>query len=198
MSHRCQWAEKSPQLLRYHDLEWGVPVRDERQLFENLALEVFQAGLNWQVILRYRPALKVAFAQFDAERIAHFTVPQIKALYTDPTIIRNRAKIDAVIENARVLTGLHDLGWQLSETLWQQVNQTPLDHQLREGDVLQPGWFVADLVQTLKQLGFKRIGPKTCYALLQASGMVNDHLQSCFRHDEVAGVRPDTGFEVVP
>lgn len=185
MTTRCAWAEKSPQLLIYHDLEWGVPVRDERQLFENLSLEIFQAGLAWQLILKYREALRHAFEDFEPERLALITPAKLQSLHQDKRIIRNQQKIDAVIENARVLSSLHELGWTLSATLWQRVNDMPLDHHLRSNDHLETEFFVAELAQTLRQLGFKRIGPKTCYALLQASGIVNDHLADCYRHDEI-------------
>lgn len=185
MTNRCQWAEKSPQLLIYHDLEWGVPVTDETQLFENMCLEIFQAGLTWQLILKYREALRQAFCQFDPLKVGGLSLAEVKGLYLNTRIIRNRQKIDAVIENAKVLTSLHELGWQLSDTLWQHVHGVPLDHQLVEGEKLEIKLFVNDLAQTLKALGFKRIGLKTCYSLLQASGMVNDHLTTCYRHDEI-------------
>ncbi|GAX04326.1 DNA-3-methyladenine glycosylase I [Secundilactobacillus pentosiphilus] len=188
MTTRCSWAEKSPQLLIYHDLEWGVPVHDERQLFENLSLEIFQAGLTWHLILKYREALRGAFEQFDPERLAQITPVQLQALHHDHRIIRNQQKIDAVIENARVLSSLHELGWTLSDTLWQRVNGSPLDHHLKPKETLASDWFVAELAQTLRQLGFKRVGPKTCYSLLQASGIVNDHLATCYRHDEITQI----------
>lgn len=186
MTTRCPWAEKSPQLLIYHDLEWGVPVHDERQLFENLSLEIFQAGLTWHLILKYREALRGAFEQFEPDKLAQLTPVQLQDLYHDQRIIRNRQKIDAVIENARVLSSLHELNWSLSETLWQQVNGMPLDHHLKPAEKLDVEWFVSELAQTLRHLGFKRIGPKTCYSLLQASGIVNDHLAECYRHDEIS------------
>lgn len=186
MTTRCPWAEKSPQLLIYHDLEWGVPVHDERQLFENLSLEIFQAGLAWHLILKYREALRVSFAQFDPEKLACITPVQLQKLYHDKRIIRNQQKIDAVIENAKVLSSLHELGWTLSENLWHQVNDMPLDHHLKADETLTSDLFVAELSQTLRHLGFKRIGPKTCYSLLQASGIVNDHLAQCYRHDEIS------------
>ncbi|WP_155432282.1 DNA-3-methyladenine glycosylase I [Secundilactobacillus folii] len=186
MTSRCPWAEKSPQLLIYHDLEWGVPVHDERQLFENLSLEIFQAGLTWQLILKYRQALKHAFWDFNPEQIAELPPSKLQELYHDDRIIRNHQKIDAVVENARVLTSLHELGWRLSETVWQHVNGVQLDHHLQANEQLAFEWFVADLSQTLRHLGFKRIGQKTCYSMLQASGMVNDHLLTCYRHDEIS------------
>jgi len=186
MTTRCPWAEKSPQLLIYHDLEWGVPVYDERQLFENLALEIFQAGLDWQLILKYRTALKHALYDFNPEELAALPPAKVQALYRNDHIIRNRQKIDAVIENARVLTSLHELGWSFTAACWQYVNGTPLDHALNERESVEPEWFVAELTQTLRHLGFKRIGPKTCYSFLQASGMVNDHLTTCYRHAEIS------------
>lgn len=188
MTTRCHWAEKSPQLLIYHDLEWGVPVHDEQRLFENLSLEIFQAGLTWQLILKYRQALRQAFYQFDPQLIAQMNTKQVQGLYHDNRIIRNHSKIDAVIENSKVLTGLHQMGWSLSETLWQHVNAMPLDHHLAPGEAIVTKPFVSTLTEQLKQLGFKRVGPKTCYALLQASGMVNDHLVDCYRHDELSQV----------
>lgn len=118
MIERCAWAEKSTQLLLYHDLEWGVPTRDERQLFENLSLEIFQAGLNWQLVLSYRPALREAFYDFEPERLALLTREQVDALYGNENIIRNHQKIDAIVTNAKVLVALHDLDWSFSEAIW--------------------------------------------------------------------------------
>ncbi|WP_288528180.1 DNA-3-methyladenine glycosylase I [uncultured Secundilactobacillus sp.] len=186
MTTRCEWAEKSPQLLIYHDLEWGVPVRSEQQLFENLCLEIFQAGLTWETVLKYRSGLRAAFYEFDVARIATMSVQSQGQLYANPTIIKNRAKIDAVVENARVLAALHDLDWSLVRLFWAQVHDTPLDHHLQPGENPAIKLFVDTVSQTLKLLGFKRIGPRTVYSTMQASGMVNDHFQTCYRHQELA------------
>lgn len=189
MTTRCPWAEKSPQLLIYHDLEWGVPVYNEQQLFENLCLEIFQAGLRWELVLKYRAALKVAFHNFDPRIIAQMTAEEIKAIEVNPRIIRNGAKIQAVVTNGRVLAALHELDWSLGDLLWKRVNETPLDHHLRPGEQPEMTTFVAQLSQTLTMMGFKRIGPKTLYSTMQASGIVNDHLQTCYRHQEVQTIR---------
>ena len=180
MTERCAWAAKSTQLLLYHDLEWGVPTRDERQLFENLSLEIFQAGLNWQLVLSYRPALREALYDFDPERLALLTREQVEALYGNEPIIRNHQKIDAIVTNAKVLVALHDLDWSFSEAVWANA---VLFRQVHEADVVAR--FNADLVHTLSHLGFKRIGLKSCYAFLQASGVVNDHDTGCYRRAEL-------------
>lgn len=180
MTERCSWAAKSTQLLLYHDLEWGVPTRDERQLFENLSLEIFQAGLNWQLVLKYRSALREAFMDFEPEAIATLRDEQIDALCADETIIRNRQKISAVVANAKVLVALHDLDWSLTEAVW---TNAVLLQRTHETDVCAR--FNADLVHTLSHLGFKRVGLKSCYAFLQASGVINDHETDCYRRLEL-------------
>jgi len=127
-----------------------------------------------------------ALYDFNPEELAALPPAKVQTLYRNDRIIRNRQKIDAVIENARVLASLHELGWSFTAACWQNVNGIPQDHDLKEQQSVEAEWFVAELTQTLRHLGFKRVGPKTCYSFLQASGMVNDHLTSCYRHEEIS------------
>jgi len=185
---RCDWggAWADPLYLAYHDHEWGVPVRDERLMFEFLCLEGAQAGLSWATILHRRNGYRRAFASFDPETIARYGPAEVERLLTDPGIIRNRAKIQATIANARATLALRDSGVTLAGHLWsftggrQAVNhpRTPADIPARTADS-------AAMSRDLKRRGFAFVGPTICYALMQAAGLVNDHLVDCFRWGEV-------------
>ncbi len=178
---RCPWALLAPPadrslLCGYHDHEWGRPVRGRAALFERMTLEGFQSGLSWLTILRKRENFRRAFAGFDVETVADFTAADVDRLMTDPGIVRNRAKIDAAIANARVAACLEV---DLSELLWSHappVRRRPAT----ESDV--PAWTAesAGLAHDLKSRGFRFVGPTTAYALMQATGMVDDHLRDCW------------------
>ena len=179
---RCPWAVSSPDYQRYHDEEWGRPVSGEEALFERLSLEAFQSGLSWITILRKRPAFRAAFAGFDPAVVAGFTDADRERLMADAGIVRNRAKIDAVIANARALLQLPD-GESL-EKLLQEHRPDPLrpaPQTLADVPAITPE--STALAKALKQRGFRFVGPTTAYAMLQATGFVNDHLESCWvRH----------------
>jgi DNA-3-methyladenine glycosylase I len=188
---RC-FGDGDPQYERYHDEEWGRPVRDERGLFEKLSLEAFQSGLAWITILRRRETFRAAFADFDPERVAAFGPRDVERLLGDPGIIRNRAKIDATIANARATLALRDAGEPLEELVW--------DHRPEPRPA--PGSFAdvpatvpqsAALARLLKRRGFRFVGPTTLYALMQACGLVNDHLAACPVRGEVAQAQANPG-----
>jgi DNA-3-methyladenine glycosylase I len=185
---RCPWCGQDPLYQAYHDHEWGVPVYDEQRLFEFLILETAQAGLNWLTVLRKREGYRQAFAGFDAQRIAAFTAEDRQRLLMTSAIIRNRRKIEATITNARALLTLHERGLTLQNLLWESV----------EGVVQHNGWSRNDdipaqtpvskrLSQRLREQGFCFVGPVMCYALMQACGLVNDHLVTCYRYAELGG-----------
>jgi DNA-3-methyladenine glycosylase I len=187
---RCAWCGTDPLYVAYHDQEWGVPVRDEQHLFEFLILEGAQAGLSWLTILRKREGYRRAFHGFDAERIARFDAVDIARLRGDASIVRNRLKIDATVSNARALLALQQSGATLGETLWRHVDGEPRHNRWTHPDEVPSTTPEADAMsRDLKQLGFRFVGPTICYALMQATGMVNDHLTDCFRHRDLSARR---------
>lgn len=180
---RCPWAVASPDYQRYHDEEWGRPVTGEAALFERLSLEAFQSGLSWITILRKREAFRAAFAGFDPAAVARFTDADRERLMVDAGIVRNRAKINAVIANARALLELPD-GESL-ELLLQKHRPDPGRPAPRTiADVPAITAESTALAKALKQRGFRFVGPTTAYAMLQATGYVNDHLESCWVRSE--------------
>ena len=184
---RCDWsyAGSSADYQRYHDEEWGVPVHDDRRQFEFLILEGAQAGLSWATILNKRAGYREAFADFDAERVARFNKRSVERLMQFPGIVRNRLKIEAAINNARRLLELRDELGSFSEYLWSFVGGKPVVHRFtRMSQVPAVSPESEALSRDLKQRGFRFVGPTIIYAHMQATGMVNDHLVSCFRHAE--------------
>jgi DNA-3-methyladenine glycosylase I len=182
---RCAWVpEGDPLYVAYHDEEWGVPSHDERHLFELLVLEGAQAGLSWSTILRKREGYRRAFAEFDAERVAGFNERDIERLLADPSIVRNRAKIESAIGNARATLELGGL----DAHLWSFVGGRPIVNSWRALAEI-PAETAESLAMSkdLKRRGFRFVGPTICYAFMQATGMVNDHVVSCFRYDELTG-----------
>jgi len=187
---RCAWCGTDPIYVAYHDQEWGVPVRDERRLFEFLILEGAQAGLSWLTILRKRDGYRRAFHGFDAERVARFDESDIARLRVDAGIVRNRLKINAAISNARAVLALQQSGTTLAETLWRHVDGEPRQNRWTHPDDVPATTPESDAMsRDLKQLGFRFVGPTICYALMQATGMVNDHLTECFRHRDLSAHR---------
>jgi DNA-3-methyladenine glycosylase I len=174
---RCTWGLSAPEYVAYHDEEWGVPLHGQRQLFERLSLEAFQSGLSWLVILRKREGFRRAFEDFDPERVAEFDDARVEELLTDQAIVRNRAKILATIRNARALA---ELDGGLDELLWSFV---PARHQppKRLNDLPATSSESKAMAKELKRRGFAFVGPTTCYAMMQATGMVDDHLVDCWR-----------------
>lgn len=174
---RCGWAGSAPEYLAYHDDEWGRPLHGEAALFERLALEGFQSGLSWLVILRKRPAFRAAFAGFDPAAVAGFDDVDVARLLADPGIVRNRAKVEATVANARAVLRL-DTG--LDELIW---SYAPAAH-VRPGtlaDVPARSPESVAMAKELKRLGLRFVGPTTCYALMQAAGLVDDHVATCWR-----------------
>jgi DNA-3-methyladenine glycosylase I len=175
---RCGWATSAPEYAAYHDEEWGTPLHGDDALFERLALEAFQSGLSWITILRKRPAFRAAFAGFDIDAVAAFTEEDEARLMADAGIVRNRAKVRAAVSNARVAQGLPE---GLSELLWSfaPTGERPRPATLDEVPAVTPE--STAMAKELKRRGFAFVGPTTAYALMQATGMVDDHVASCFR-----------------
>ena len=183
---RCFWVSSDPLYVAYHDGEWGVPVRDDRKLFEMLILEGAQAGLSWITILRRRAAYREAFDGFDAEKIAAYGPGKIVTLLANEGIIRNRAKIEATIANARACLQLRDEPGGFPGFLWKFVGGAPLQNRRKErSDVPAETAESKAMSKELRKRGFKFVGPTICYAFMQAVGMVNDHQVGCFRHPEL-------------
>ena len=184
---RCFWVSAEPLYIAYHDEEWGVPVHDERKLFEMLILEGAQAGLSWITILRRRESYRRAFDSFDAEKIAAYGPEKIASLMLDEGIIRNRAKIDAAIANARAFLRLREEPGGFSGFLWKLVGGAPLQNRFKErSDVPAETAESKAMSKELRKRGFTFVGPTICYAFMQAVGMVNDHQVGCFRYHEVS------------
>lgn len=176
--HRCWWPGDDPDYVAYHDLEWGREVTDETGLFERLSLEGFQAGLSWLTILRKRPAFRAAFAGFDPDVVAGYGEAEVDRLLGDAGIVRNRAKIEATVGNARALLRLHADGGTLAGLLWEHRPRQRRPPRVPE-DVPAQTPESLRLSRELKKLGFRFVGPTTCYAALQAVGVVDDHLEGC-------------------
>ncbi len=177
---RCGWAGQSPEYIAYHDTEWGRELRGDREMFERVSLEAFQSGLSWITILRKRKAFRAAFLDFDPAAVAGFGESDVHRLLGDAGIVRNRAKIEATISNARAIVGLgesfSDLVWSFAPTGSRQPPTT-----LAEVPATTPESVA--LAKALKKRGFRFVGPTTAYALMQATGMVNDHLADCWVRD---------------
>jgi DNA-3-methyladenine glycosylase I len=176
---RCPWATSAPDYLAYHDDEWGRPVTDDAGLYERLTLEAFQSGLSWLTILRKREGFRDAFAGFDPEAVARFGDADVARLLADARIVRNRAKVDAAIANARALVALHDAGETLSALVWAARPDPEPPAPAALADV--PPWTPASkaLAKELKRRGFRFLGPTTVYSAMQACGVVDDHLAGC-------------------
>lgn len=182
---RCGWVNEDPLYLAYHDEEWGVPVRDDRRLFEMLVLEGAQAGLSWYTILRKREAYRRAFDGFDPERVARYDEQKVASLLQDPGIVRNRLKVRAAIGNARAWLDLRESGVDPSAFLWEFNGGKPVVNDWRRlADIPAATPASEAMSKALKKLGFRFVGPTMCYAFMQAVGMVNDHVTSCFRWEE--------------
>jgi DNA-3-methyladenine glycosylase I len=168
----------------YHDLEWGVPVRDDRLLYEHLTLDSFQAGLSWRTILYKREAFRRAFDGFDPERIARYGAPDVARLLSDPGIVRNRQKVEAAIANARTFLAMQEVGESFSDFLWSFTGgKTRLGRSARRWDEIPASSPESDAMATaLRQRGFRFVGTTICYAFMQAVGIVDDHMVGCFRY----------------
>jgi DNA-3-methyladenine glycosylase I len=187
---RCGWELTDPLMIAYHDEEWGVPLHDDRKIFEFLVLDAFQAGLSWAIVLRKREGFRRAFHDFEPARVARMTPRTVERLLLDPGIIRNRLKIEAAISNARSFLSVQKEFGSFDRYIWGFVGGRPIVHTLRslkEMPVTSPESDA--LSRDLKARGFKFVGSTICYAFMQAAGMINDHTVDCFRHRRVKGRR---------
>ncbi len=186
---RCPWVDLSkPDYVAYHDDEWGVPVHDDRRLFEFLTLEAAQAGLSWYTILRKRANYRRAFADFDAEKVARYSAAKIEKLLLDPGIVRNRLKVEAAVNNARQFLKVQAEFGSFDAYIWRFVEGRPIVNRLRTLKDYPGRTPVSDAIsKDLKQRGFRFVGSTIIYAHMQATGMVNDHALDCFRRQELAG-----------
>jgi DNA-3-methyladenine glycosylase I len=183
---RCSWAGSDPLYVAYHDREWGVPLRDDRALFELLNLEGAQAGLAWITILRKRDGYRAAFDGWDPRRIAAYGPDDEARLLADPGIVRNRAKVAAAVGNARAYLALTDGGGSFAEHLWSFADDRPIVNSWRTLDEVPAETDASRALSgDLRQRGFRFVGPTIAYAFMQSAGLVNDHLVDCFRHAEV-------------
>jgi len=188
--HRCSWAGTDPVYIDYHDREWGVPMHDERTLFEMLILDGAQAGLSWITILKKRDNYRAAFDNFDAAKMARYSERKVQALLNNPGIVRNRLKVGAAIQNARMLLQLQEQEGSLAEYLWRYVDGKPVINAWRSIKEIPARTPLSDTIsKDLSRRGFKFVGPTICYAFMQAMGMVNDHTVDCFRYRQLGGRR---------
>ena len=194
MPTRCGWSESNPQMIAYHDAEWGVPVHDDRQLFGKLVLDGFQAGLSWAIILRKRDAFLNAFDGFNPEKMARYAAQRVAKILRDPGIVRNRQKVRSAVGNARAFLKMVEAGESFDAFLWQFVGGAPKRNAWKtlRGVPAETKESTA-MSEALVERGFRFVGPTIVYAFMQAVGMVNDHLVSCFRYPVLTSPAPDTG-----
>jgi DNA-3-methyladenine glycosylase I len=185
---RCGWASlEDPAYLAYHDDEWGVPLHDDAPLFEMLTLEGAQAGLSWSTILHKREGYRKAFAGFDPAKVARFDGRKVERLMQDASIVRNRLKIESTVANARATLAVRKEFGSLDAYLWDLVGGAPLVNRWKAlGDIPAETAVSREMSKDLKRRGFRFVGPTVCYAFMQATGMVNDHVAVCFRYKELA------------
>lgn len=190
---RCGWVNEDPLYLAYHDEEWGVPVYDDRRLYEMLVLEGAQAGLSWYTILRKREAYRRAFDGFDPERVARYDQQKVASLLEDPGIVRNRLKVRAAVGNAQAWLDLRESGVDPSAFLWDFSGGAPVVNDRRGLEDIPASTPASEAMsKALRKLGFRFVGPTICYAFMQAVGMVNDHVTSCFRWKECKALAEDS------
>jgi len=186
MNTRCEWVWYDPLLTEYHDKEWGVPVHDDKRLFEFLVLDAFQAGLSWSIILRKRENFRRAFSDFDPLKIAKYKKSEIDRLLEDSGIIRNRLKIESTVSNANSFLNVQKEFGTFDKYIWQFVNYRTIRNRWNSIKELPAKTEGSDLMsKDLKKRGFRFVGSTICYAFMQAAGMVNDHVINCFRYKEL-------------
>ncbi|HET8578042.1 MAG TPA: DNA-3-methyladenine glycosylase I [Methylomirabilota bacterium] len=189
MKKRCSWATREPNLT-YHDTEWGVPVRDDRRLFELLILEGAQAGLSWETILRKRENYRKVFDRFDPRAVARYDARKVRALLADPGIVRNRLKIAAAVQNARAFLAVQEEFGDFAAYIWRFVDSRPRQNVWRTRRQVPARTPESDAMsKDLGRRGFKFVGTTICYAFMQAAGLVNDHTVDCFRHAQLRRAR---------
>ena len=185
---RCPWAESDPLYVRYHDTEWGKPLHDDRKLFEFLVLEGAQAGLSWITILKKRQRYREVFDGFDPEKVARYNKRKIERLLQDPGIVRNRLKVESAVENAKALLKAAEEFGSFDRYIWRFTDGRTIQNRWKTTKQIPPETKESRAMsKELKDRGFTFVGPTICYAHMQATGMVNDHLVSCFRHAELSG-----------
>ena len=183
---RCEWPSEDPLYLAYHDEEWGVPLHDDRRIFESLILDGFQAGLSWLTILRKRENFRAAFDGFDAEKIARYRAAKRARLMANAGIVRNRAKVEAATTNARAFLAIRAEFGDFDRYIWGFTEGRTITNRWRRMvDIPAETKESQAMSKDLKARGFRFVGPTICYAFMQAAGMVNDHVVGCFRHDQV-------------
>ena len=186
---RCGWSFSGPLYLAYHDTEWGVPIHDDRTLFEFLVLEGAQAGLSWSTILNKRAAYRQAFDGFDPDKIARYDEAKVRALLDDAGIVRNALKIRAAVRNSQAFLAVRDQYGTFDAFIWRFVGGQPIQHQWTAVSDIPANTLESDAMsKELKRLGFTFVGTTICYAFMQAVGMVNDHTTDCFRWREIAAL----------
>ena len=186
---RCAWARTDSEIV-YHDEEWGVPNRDEHHLFEMLTLEGAQAGLSWSTILNKREGYRKLFKKFDPKKVARFTQDDIERLMLDPSIVRNRLKIESTVNNSKAVLELYKQGTTFSELMWSYVDDTPIVNNFKSlKDLPAQTELSKHISKDLKKRGFRFVGPTVIYAMMQACGMVNDHATNCRRHQACAKLK---------
>jgi len=186
MKTRCEWCGSDPLYIAYHDDEWGIPIHDDRLLFEFLILEGAQAGLSWMTILKKRENYRKAFHGFDCQRIANYTDVDVTRLLSDAGIVRNRLKIESAIKNARGVLGIQKEYGSLDSYLWRYVDGITKQNAWQSMADLPVKTKISDIMsKDLRKRGFNFVGSTICYAFMQAVGMVNDHTTDCFRHKEI-------------
>jgi DNA-3-methyladenine glycosylase I len=183
---RCEWSGNDALMIDYHDTEWGSPLRDEQRLFEFLLLEGAQAGLSWQTVLNKRENYRKAFDNFDPEKIARYTEKKTEKLLQDPGIIRNKLKVAAAVTNAKIYLNIQQEVGSFHNYVWSFVDGEPIQNRWKSLKQVPATTAISDAMsKDFKKRGLKFVGSTICYAFMQATGMVNDHIISCFRHEEV-------------
>ena len=186
MKNRCIWCGSDPLYIAYHDDEWGIPIHDDRRLFEFLVLEGAQAGLSWLTILKKRENYRKAFHAFDCETVANYTETDVRRLLSDSGIVRNRLKIESAIKNARGAIKIREALGSLDSYLWSYVEGITKQNEWKSMAEIPVKTEISHMMsKDLKKRGFNFVGPTICYAFMQAVGMVNDHTTDCFRHEEI-------------
>lgn len=186
MIERCPWPGSNPLMVKYHDEEWGVPLYDDKKIFEFFVLDTFQAGLSWEIVLKKREGLRKAFSNFEFHQVAKYGQKEVRALLKDVNIIRNKMKIEATINNSKKFLEVRKEFGSFDKYVWQFVGGKPVTNKRKSLKELPATSRESDeLSKDLKKRGFKFVGSTICYAFMQATGMVNDHLVDCFRYNEV-------------
>ena len=189
MPTRCPWPRDNKLMIEYHDTEWGVPLHDDRKLFEFMVLDAFQAGLSWAIVLNKREGFRKAFDNFEAEKIARYSEKKIQKLLLDEGIIRNKLKVNSTVVNAKQFLSVQEEFGTFDKYIWQFTDGKTIHNKLRNLSQIQAKSKESDAMsKDLSERGFKFVGSTICYAFMQAAGMVNDHMTDCFRYKKIASL----------